>query len=161
SPQRLERASHVLRLAHRETVVLEKRADPEADGRGVVDQQDPPRRGHRTYIRRPDPGSRNRSGFSDVEKGPFQRAAQRGTAVAQGASVQTIHRLLVVDDEPPILFAMGEYLTGLGYKVDLASEREEAEALICNRPYSAVVADLRLLGSDSREGLLVIAAARE
>lgn len=71
------------------------------------------------------------------------------------------HRILVVDDECTIRFALREYLGALGYAVDCAAEKEEAEALIANVDYSVVLADLRLLGSDSREGLEVIAAARD
>jgi DNA-binding response OmpR family regulator len=71
------------------------------------------------------------------------------------------HRILVVDDESTIRFALREFLLANGYLVDCASEREEAEALIANVEYAAVIADLRLLGSDSREGLDVIAAARD
>jgi DNA-binding response OmpR family regulator len=74
---------------------------------------------------------------------------------------KSAHRLLLVDDEETILFAMGDYLSHLGFKVDMASEREEAEALLANVAYAAVVADLRLFGSGSNDGLHVIAAARE
>jgi DNA-binding response OmpR family regulator len=70
-------------------------------------------------------------------------------------------RVLVVDDESTILFAMREFFSELGFLVHTASEREEAEALLGNVAYVGVIADLRLLGSDSREGLGVIAAARE
>jgi two-component system response regulator TctD len=70
-------------------------------------------------------------------------------------------RLLLVDDEDTILFAMREYFTASGFRVDCAGEREEAEALLASREYSAVIADLRLTGSDSGDGLNVIAAARE
>ena len=70
-------------------------------------------------------------------------------------------RILVVDDEATILFAMKEYLSGGGFTVDCAAEREEAQALIANVSYSAVIADLRLLGSDSGDGLDVVQSARE
>jgi CheY-like chemotaxis protein len=70
-------------------------------------------------------------------------------------------RVLVVDDEGTILFAVGEFLSRLGFEVHTASEREEAEALLAHVAYVGLIADLRLLGSDSREGLEVIAAARE
>jgi DNA-binding response OmpR family regulator len=66
-----------------------------------------------------------------------------------------------VDDEETILFAISDYLGTLGFRVDRAAEREEAEALLANIDYDAVVADLRLFGSDSREGLSVVASARE
>ncbi|HYV68306.1 MAG TPA: response regulator [Myxococcales bacterium] len=74
---------------------------------------------------------------------------------------QTQGRVLVVDDEGTILFAMGEFLSRIGFEVHTASEREEAEALLAQNGYVGLIADLRLLGSDSREGLEVIAAARE
>jgi len=70
-------------------------------------------------------------------------------------------RILVVDDEATILFAMKEYFSDGGFAVDCASEREEAEALIANVLYAAVIADLRLLGSESGDGLDVVLAARE
>ena len=69
--------------------------------------------------------------------------------------------ILVVDDEATILFAMKQYLSHGGYFVDCAAEREEAEALLANRHYAAVIADLRLLGSDTGDGLDVVFAARE
>ena len=72
-----------------------------------------------------------------------------------------VPKILVVDDEATILFAMREFLTHGGFFVDCASEREEAEALIVNDTYAAVIADLRLLGSDSGDGLDVVLAARE
>src|SRR5258708_12466157 len=71
------------------------------------------------------------------------------------------HRILVVDDEATILFAMKEFFSDGGFAVDCASEREEAEALIANVQYAAVIADLRLLGSESGDGLDVVLAARE
>jgi len=55
---------------------------------------------------------------------------------------------------------MKEYLSGGGFSVDCATEREEAQALIANVSYCAVIADLRLLGSDSGDGLDVVRAAR-
>lgn len=72
-----------------------------------------------------------------------------------------VPRILVVDDECTILFAMKEFLSHGGFHVDCAIEREEAEALIANERYAAVIADLRLLGSDSGDGLDVVLAARE
>ena len=55
-------------------------------------------------------------------------------------------RMLVVDDEEPILFAMREYFSTCGYEVDCARELEEAEALISNVQYALVIADMRLTG---------------
>ena len=70
-------------------------------------------------------------------------------------------KLLVIDDEEPILFAMQEYLTALGFEVDGASEAEEAEALLAHVRYELVIADLRLSGIRPTEGLRIVAFARE
>jgi CheY-like chemotaxis protein len=70
-------------------------------------------------------------------------------------------RLLVVDDEPMILSALHEYLTGRGFAVDCASEREEALALVAHVRYAAVIADLQLSGGHDAGGLEVVAAVRE
>jgi DNA-binding response OmpR family regulator len=70
-------------------------------------------------------------------------------------------RLLIIDDEEPILFALREYFTAYGYEVDCARELEEAEALLANVPYAAVIADLRLTGSHGAEGLEIIGYVRE
>ena len=70
-------------------------------------------------------------------------------------------RLLLIDDEEPILFALREYFTAYGYDVDCAREMEEAEALLANVPYAGVIADLRLTGSHGAEGLEIIGYVRE
>jgi CheY-like chemotaxis protein len=71
------------------------------------------------------------------------------------------HRILVVDDEEPILFALREYFTALGYEVDAAREAAEAQAFLCRVRYDLVIADLRLCGSQGAQGLEVLAHARE
>jgi DNA-binding response OmpR family regulator len=71
------------------------------------------------------------------------------------------HRLLVLDDEPTILFALKRYLTQLGFEVDCASETEEAEALLVGRGgYSVIIADLALASSAGMEGLEFVRFAR-
>jgi len=70
-------------------------------------------------------------------------------------------RILVVDDEEPILAAVREYFEPLGYEVDCARELEEAEALLAHVHYSLLIADLRLTGSQSAEGLELIRFVRE
>jgi DNA-binding response OmpR family regulator len=64
-------------------------------------------------------------------------------------------RLLIVDDEEPILFALKDYFSARSYEVDCATARDEAEALIARHAYSAVIADLRLAG-DGHEGLELV-----
>lgn len=66
-------------------------------------------------------------------------------------------RLLLVDDEPSILFAMLEYFTAVGYVVDCAEERRKAEELLAQRSYSVVIVDLRLGAEDALGGLDLLA----
>jgi DNA-binding response OmpR family regulator len=70
-------------------------------------------------------------------------------------------RMLVVDDEEPILFAIREYFEPLGYAVDCARELEEAEALLSHIHYGLLIADLRLSGIQSNEGLELIRFVRD
>ena len=65
-------------------------------------------------------------------------------------------RILIVDDEPLIVLAMRKYFEGLGYIVDAAHELEEAQALLANRAYDLVIADLRLTGIGGVEGLQIV-----
>ena len=69
-------------------------------------------------------------------------------------------RLLVVDDEAAIRFALSEYFRGSGWTVDAASEKEEAEALLSCTEYAVVIADLRLTGIYGVEGLDIIQWSR-
>ena len=71
------------------------------------------------------------------------------------------YKLLVVDDEDSILFAMKEYFTLHGCEVDCARELEEAAALLEHIQYAAVIADLRLTGSYCTEGLQIISDVRQ
>lgn len=70
-------------------------------------------------------------------------------------------RVLIVDDEAPILFAMREYFGSQGCTVDTATEMEEAEALLGHRPYDLVIADLRLTSFPGSEGLEIVAFVKE
>ncbi|HEX8169064.1 MAG TPA: response regulator [Thermoanaerobaculia bacterium] len=65
-------------------------------------------------------------------------------------------RILIVDDEELIVLAMRKYFEGLGYGVDSAHELEEAQALLANREYDLVIADLRLTGIGGVEGLQIV-----
>lgn len=65
-------------------------------------------------------------------------------------------RILIVDDEELIVVAMRKYFDGLGYSVDAAHELEEAQALLANRRYDLVIADLRLTGIGGVEGLQIV-----
>ena len=65
-------------------------------------------------------------------------------------------RILIVDDEHLIVRAMRSYFERLGYDVDSAHELEEAQALLANRTYDLVIADLRLTGIGGVEGLQIV-----
>jgi CheY-like chemotaxis protein len=70
-------------------------------------------------------------------------------------------RLLVVDDEEAILFALARTLAGPGIAVDTASNLPEALECLRKLTYDAVVADLRLSGADTLEGFEVVRTAKE
>ena len=70
-------------------------------------------------------------------------------------------RLLIVDDEAAILFAMGDYLSRRGYAVDRAGSRPEAEALLATGSYALVIVDLRLEATEPRAGLDILRRVRE
>jgi len=70
-------------------------------------------------------------------------------------------RLLVVDDEESICFSMSEYFSLQGYKVDTASEVEEAEKLLGSTEYKVVIQDLRLTMTSNHDGLGMIKLIRE
>jgi len=69
-------------------------------------------------------------------------------------------RLLVVDDEESICFSMSEYFSLQGYKVDTASEVEEAEKLLGATTYKVVIQDLRLTMTNNHDGLDIIRMIR-
>ena len=53
-------------------------------------------------------------------------------------------QLLIVDNEDTILFALKRYFSRLRFRVDAASELEEAEALVAHTQYDLVIVDLSL-----------------
>ena len=69
-------------------------------------------------------------------------------------------RLLIVDDEAALRFALSEYFRGNGWTVDSAAEKGEAEALMASWEYQVVIADLRLTGLHGVEGLDIIQRSR-
>ena len=69
-------------------------------------------------------------------------------------------RILLVDDEEPILFAVSEYFKGRGYLVHCARELEEAQALLLHIHYECLIADVRLTSSHGAEGLELVSFVR-
>ncbi len=76
------------------------------------------------------------------------------TVVARAA------RLLVVDDEPAILATTCRYLRAVGFAVDGAGEREEAEALLATGDYGLLIVDMRMTAAHGREGLELLRELR-
>lgn len=62
-------------------------------------------------------------------------------------------RILVVDDEPAILFAYQKLLQSEGFMVDACEGLEKALCLIRTISYIAVITDIRLSGTESNEGI--------
>lgn len=69
-------------------------------------------------------------------------------------------RILVVDDEEPIRFAVNDYFSARGYEIDCAEEMEEAEAMLSMNDYDVVIVDLRLGGIFTAEGFEIIKNVR-
>lgn len=69
-------------------------------------------------------------------------------------------RLLLVDDDQSILFALQRYFVQHGYDVQCASELEEAEALAACCAYDLVIVDLCLSTDCYTEGLEVVRFVR-
>ena len=65
-------------------------------------------------------------------------------------------QLLIIDNEETILFALKRYFAKLRWRVDAASELEEAEALVAHTRYDLVIADLSLTSGGSTEGLEIL-----
>jgi ActR/RegA family two-component response regulator len=65
-------------------------------------------------------------------------------------------RLLLIDDDETILFALKRYFEHAGYDVQCARELEEAEALVVCSVYDLVIIDLCLSPDCLNEGLQLI-----
>lgn len=70
-------------------------------------------------------------------------------------------RILLVDDETSLLYAIEAYLGGCGYEVHCATEVEQAIALLTNIRYDLVLTDLRMTPIQGAEGLLVLQVIRD
>jgi DNA-binding NtrC family response regulator len=70
-------------------------------------------------------------------------------------------RILVVDDEPAILFAYRKLIENDGMVVDLSASLEDALTHIRTNKYLAVIADMRLAGSDNADGLEILRFVRK
>src|SRR4051812_28251560 len=87
------------------------------------------------------------------------RAAPWSTACTLLAAMT--YSLLLVDDDISVLFPLKRYFTMRAFEVASATTHEEAEALLAERRFSAVITDLRLGGADGAEGLDIVQSARD
>jgi CheY-like chemotaxis protein len=67
--------------------------------------------------------------------------------------VASLGRILVVDDEAPVLEVLGEYFTAQGYEVATASGGLEALTVMTRTPPDLVLLDIRMPGMDGVEVL--------
>ncbi len=72
------------------------------------------------------------------------------------------NRILVVDDEKSIVFALEKYFGQHGFEVDTATDAETARALLRTQSYALAILDVHLSGrTDLTEGLDLAATIRE
>jgi CheY-like chemotaxis protein len=60
-------------------------------------------------------------------------------------------RILIVDDEPPLLKMMNVYLRRLGYSVTTATSTEQAAGLVAQEAFAAVLIDGTMPGLSMEE----------
>ncbi len=70
-------------------------------------------------------------------------------------------RVLVVDDEKNVLFAVRDYFDSVGLEVDCASDLAESKELLDRHHYAVAIVDIRLGGSDDQDGLTLLRVIRE
>lgn len=69
-------------------------------------------------------------------------------------SCGAVDRILVVDDEKTIVFALRQYFVRAGYGVDCATTAEQALELLASERYAVAILDIELRGSlESGDGL--------
>ena len=69
--------------------------------------------------------------------------------------------LLIADDETTICFALDDYFTLHGFRVDCVQRIEDAFELLKSKNYAAAIIDLRLAGTDNFDGLKLLQRIRE
>jgi DNA-binding response OmpR family regulator len=75
----------------------------------------------------------------------------RGSQLAKAWPVKP--RILIVDDEKSIRFAVDRYFGRYGYVVDSACDSAEARSLLHRNDYDLAILDLNLGVTDSSDGL--------
>jgi DNA-binding response OmpR family regulator len=69
--------------------------------------------------------------------------------------VSTSERILIVDDQKSIIFALKTYFTRAGHTVDTASSYQEAIALLSTTQYAIAILDVELGGGSATDGLAI------
>jgi DNA-binding response OmpR family regulator len=69
-------------------------------------------------------------------------------------------KLLIVEDESSTVFAMCEFFSFSGYRVDCAADAIEAAAFLERSRYDVVITDLHLTPNRCAEGMNVLTSAR-
>lgn len=64
-------------------------------------------------------------------------------------------KLLIVDDEGPLIWAMERFFAAAGHQVDCTQELRTALQLVGMRSYDVAITDLRLSGTLFEEGLVL------
>jgi DNA-binding NtrC family response regulator len=72
-----------------------------------------------------------------------------------------VKKILIVDDEQTILFALSRLLEKGGNTVVTADCIEDARAALLEHSFDLVIADVRLSGMNAREGLELLSYVRE
>jgi DNA-binding response OmpR family regulator len=68
--------------------------------------------------------------------------------------IARVNRILLVDDEKSIVFAVRQYFLKRGYVVDCAGTSEQALEFLAGHHYAVAIVDVELRGSrDSADGL--------
>lgn len=64
-----------------------------------------------------------------------------------------VERILLVDDEKGIMFAMSHYFQRHGFAVDCAADPEAARLFLGEREYALAIIDIHLIGRADADGL--------
>lgn len=75
--------------------------------------------------------------------------------------VRSAGRILLVDDEESVLFAITEYLTLRGHEVHRASDVQRAAELLATHRFGCVVTDLHLTPARGADGFQIARLARD
>jgi CheY-like chemotaxis protein len=87
-----------------------------------------------------------------VPRAPAEKAPGNGNIGCQveAGSAQSKRRALVVDDEPDLAGMLADFLGPLGYRCDLVATGRDAQRLLSDQDYDAILCDLRMPEMDGQ-----------